>query len=450
MVAAALHDAAREGDGPEPSHAAAGADLARIFLDNLDDGLLFLSQASARKVVRAIAGHNQPGRTRSRTGAALRDADRLRLAWAEGFKPEHFSTATGRLLAAGNQSMADNYVNIYENLGQTSEAPLEIKFELTEACNLACYFCHQGYGRKSSPRSLNFSVYADYLDLMVREGLASVRLTGGEPLMVEDLAKYLALAKRKGLSTILNTNALLLSPGKLKELLPYLDILKISLPAPTAERSAAIGHPPQAWEMKLEAAALAAAYQVQVEFLTPMFPEAIAAFDEFISLLEPLPSIRWVPLRAEPAPGCRRPVKADDMLGLLKSIKRLRAQESFADRWAELKIFLAVPFCLFSSPEEAVVLCDGRSSCGPFSSLTVDTCGRLFRCYSRRRPLRPAEGLRAQAVLAAWEDFEALPELCHRCPVVYRCLGGCRCRAALDEQGFDYLADPGQASRWQA
>jgi len=444
MVAACLHDSARTGDGPEPEHAALGAKLARAFLKSSAGRRLPLARGEAGALVRAIAGHNRPGRAKGEIEAVLRDADRLRLSWAEGLKPEFFATDSGLKLAAAGPRAAANYLAFYENLGQATETPLEIKFELTDACNLACSFCHQGFGRKTAARSLGFSAYAAYLDLLAREGIENVRLTGGEPLLLPDLAEYLALAKRKGLSTTLNTNALLFNPRQFKDLWPNLDILKISLPAPTPENLAALGHPPEAWEKKLEAGALAAAHRVRVEFLTPMFPEAISNFDEFKRLLDPLPSFRWLPLRAEPAPGRRRPVTRLEMAGLIEKIRRLRHEE----RWADLQVYLAVPFCLLPSPEEAVPLLHGRRACGPFSSLVVEPSGRLFRCYSRRRPLRPAEGLKAAACRAAWADFEALPEFCRGCPVVYRCLGGCRCRAALTPEGFDYLADPAQAARW--
>jgi len=264
-------------------------------------------------------------------------------------------------------------------------------------------------------------------------------------MLLPDIAEYLALAKRRGLSTTLNTNALLLTRGKIKDLAPNLDCLKISLPAPDPAGLTALGYPPEAWEKKLEAAGLAAAYEVRVEFLTPMFPEAISRFDEFKRLLAPLPSFGWLPLRAESGPGGRRPVSREEMRQLIDKVAKSRSEE----RWSELQVFLAAPFCLLSSPSASVVLLNGRRNCGPFSSLVVDSAGRILRCYSRRQPLRPGQGgLRAKALMAAWEDFEALPELCRRCPVVYRCLGGCRCRAALEPGGLDYLADPSQAGQW--
>ena len=443
MLAACLHDAARTGEELEPEHAATGAELAKIFLKHFAARQgPFLKTGD---IVKAVARHNRPGRTAHKTGAFLRDADRLRLAWAEGVKRGCFSTARGLKLAELGSRAADNYLTFYENLGETAQAQLEIKFELTRACNLNCSFCHQGFGRRHSAGRLEVSVFADYLNLLAREGLQFVRLTGGEPLLLPDLADYLALAKRKGLSTTLNTNALLLTRRKIKDLAPNLDCLKISLPAPDSAGLTALGYPPGAWEKKLEAAGLAAAYQVRVEFLTPMFPEAISRFDEFKRLLDPLPSFGWLPLRAEPGPGGRRPVKREEMRRLLDKVAEARSQE----RWSELQVFLAAPFCLLSSPSISVVLLNGRRNCGPFSSLVVDSAGRIFRCYSRRQPLRPARGgLRELAILAAWEDFEALPELCWRCPVVYRCLGGCRCRTALGPGGLDYLADPDQAARW--
>jgi radical SAM protein with 4Fe4S-binding SPASM domain len=133
------------------------------------------------------------------------------------------------------------------------------------------------------------------------------------------------------------------------------------------------------------------------------------------------------------------------MRNLLDKLRGLRHTE----QWEDLLLYLAVPFCLLDTPQEALELLHGRQSCGPISSLVIDPHGRVLRCYSRRHPLDIMAGLRAAAMRATVEDFERLPDLCRTCPVAGRCLGGCRCGQSLTRDGFDYLARPETARQWQ-
>jgi radical SAM protein with 4Fe4S-binding SPASM domain len=445
MLAACLHDAARKDDSPGTQHARDSAKLSALFLQASSSRLPELSEKEREKIVDAVARHADPAKSASDTGACLQDADRLRLAWEEGVRPEFFSTAGGLALARDGAQAAQNLLTFHENLGHPIDAPLEIKLEVTAACNLACSFCHQGYGYKTDERKMNFADYSRRIKAIAGEGILDVRLTGGEPLLIPDLAEYLAVAKAHGLRITLNSNAVLWEEANLLSLLPYLDCLKISFPAPDENGNAECTGTPGAWERKIEAAAIAATHYVRVEFLTPMFPKAIAAFERFAALLEDMSFVRWLPLRAEPAPGNNRPVNREEMLRLVGCIAELR-QET---RWEDLMLYLATPFCLMDSCREAVTLLHGRQSCGPFNSLCIDPDGKVIRCYSRRTKMDIACGLRATAMRAAFRDFQNLPHLCRRCPVAYRCLGGCRCGQALVQGGFDYLARPERAELWQ-
>jgi radical SAM protein with 4Fe4S-binding SPASM domain len=132
------------------------------------------------------------------------------------------------------------------------------------------------------------------------------------------------------------------------------------------------------------------------------------------------------------------------MRQLLKNIKDIRRNPHFED----LRLGLAVPFCILENPWEAAELLEGRTKCGPFASLVVDPSGRLIRCYSRRRGLSYEKGIRAAAITAAILDFEELPECCQCCPMGIRCLGGCRCESTLAKNGLDYLAHPEHSLYW--
>jgi radical SAM protein with 4Fe4S-binding SPASM domain len=288
-------------------------------------------------------------------------------------------------------------------------------------------------------------VFCRWLSRLKSERITLLRLTGGEPLLVEDVSEYLKAAKDNGFFVTLNTSGAHIDDARLAELIPLVDCLKLSLPAPDAEGTKLYSKTQRLFERKMETAVMGAAQNVAVEFLTPMLPEAIRNFDNFADLLGPLNFIRWVPLRAEASKADWRPVNHDDMLQLCTKIAKLRGLE----RWENLKLYLAVPFCLLDSPIQALELLDGRKGCGPLASLVIDPDGNLMRCYSRRQPLDISGGVRAASFRAVLEDFASLPVLCQTCPVGSFCLGGCRCSRALTEDRFDYLARPTEAAKWQ-
>ena len=445
MIAACLHDTAREDDMEGEEHARDGAMLAQAFFTLPPGSKLPLSSLAQCDIVQAIAGHAHPVTTNQPVAACLQDADRLRLSWADEPRYDLFSTRSGLEMTTKGPQYATNLQMLYDRLGDENESPLECKIELTDTCNLACSFCHQGFGNKKGKSVMNFTQYRMWLARLKDERISMLRLTGGEPLLVPDLARYLTTAKEDGFYVTLNTNALLLDSARLPEILSLVDCLKVSFPAPDEESMLACTMVSGVWERKLEAAISAAAYHVSVEFLTPMFPAAIAVWEAFVELLSQVPFIRWVPLRAEPSPGNPRPVSREDMLKLMVNIADLRRTE----QWENLMLYLATPFCLLDSPQTAVELLHGRQGCGPLGSLVIDSHGQVMRCYSQRRPLDITDGFRAASMRAVIADFNSLPLLCRSCPVVCRCLGGCRCRQALAKGGFDYLARPAQAKLWQ-
>lgn len=447
MIAACLHDAARENDESDKKHALAGSYIAEAFLESSFFLNQWLSDERKNAIIDAIARHTKTKSTTRYPDNCLCDADRLRLAWAHGAQTDCFSTNTGNKLAHLSPLAAANALAFYDRLSDASEGFFECKIEVTDACDLACSFCHQGFGFKRSIQALGMPAYLALLERLAQEGVRMLRLTGGEPLLDQNLLPRLAAAKERGFYTTLNTNAVSWNQADLPGLFPYLDCIKISFPAHdegSMEKCTGISG---AWSRKLEAAAMAAAYGVQVDLLTPMFPTAIRHCEDFARLFEQLPtSVQWLPLRAEPTPDNLRPVCREDMLCLMTQLHGLRENE----RWERLRLYLAMPYCFFDSPLEGVALLHGRQSCGPLASLTVTPEGNIARCYSRRRQMDTAQGILATASLAATNDFNELPRLCHSCPVVYSCMGGCRCRVALTTDGLDYLASPEHAKLWQS
>ncbi|MGA2568464.1 MAG: radical SAM protein [Pseudolabrys sp.] len=317
----------------------------------------------------------------------------------------------------------------------------EIKFEVTDRCNLACTFCHQDFGAKGGTTTLDMKVYERVLTAAKNERIQIVRLTGGEPLVLKSIDAFLRRAKELGFTVIINTNGTALPEKRLRTLKGLVDYIKISLPAPDEETMTRMTGNKTTWRRKWEALERLEKLGIRTDILTVMTAENIQKFDSFIRLLEPHPSICWRPLRAETQDGDRHPVSRDEIRILAAKLSEARTHE----RWKYLSLGLATPFCALENPADAVELFSGGRSCGPVESLTVTSQGELTRCYSRRDAIDISKGLRKTNLELSLRDFEQLPTVCRNCPFVPQCRGGCRCDWSLVETSFgsmDYLADP--------
>lgn len=89
-----------------------------------------------------------------------------------------------------------------------------LRISLTDRCNLRCRYCMPASGVPLRPREeiLRFNEIARVTRVLVRLGVAKVRLTGGEPLVRRDVSKLVRqLAGIEGVRTLaMTTNGLLL------------------------------------------------------------------------------------------------------------------------------------------------------------------------------------------------------------------------------------------------
>lgn len=434
IAAALLHDAGRLSDQADHAHAELGADIAALILEPWLGQ--YLDAPTRQQVIEAIRHHTELTPATDAVAACLRDADRLRLAWEQGFDPAFFATKTGTLYA---RRPAQYGLNQLASL--SSEPWLELKFELTEQCNLACAFCHQDFGHATGRQYLDPKAYQHLLTQARDEGINAVRLTGGEPTVLKSLDWYLEKAKDLGFQVTLNTNGMALTPARLQRLSGLVDCFKLSLPAADEATMAQITGSRAAWSRKWEAIGYLLGYGYRLEILTVMTAVNIRQFDDFIAMLEPLDGVRWVPLRAEPRVGDERPISQADLARLARALSFVRRCE----RWEDLMLGLSVPFCALENPFEAAALFTGGQGCGPVQSLTVTNSGVLVRCYSRRDAVDMGLGLRAAGQALAADDFRSLPGVCQDCGFWFACRGGCRCGLALEDTPFgrlDYLANP--------
>jgi MoaA/NifB/PqqE/SkfB family radical SAM enzyme len=111
------------------------------------------------------------------------------------------------LLAVKEHAMPDLHVR-----------PLVAELFLTDNCNLRCVSC--ACWRTTTREELSTDEWKDVLRQLVDLQIHKVNFTGGEPLIRRDAVELMRFAREVGIAhTHLNTNAILLTPAKVGEVL---------------------------------------------------------------------------------------------------------------------------------------------------------------------------------------------------------------------------------------
>ena len=438
MIAAALHDIGRTHDFDEEQHASDSAAIAQVIIN--DRFRSWITEADSELVVAAIRNHADGCTAKNLIEASLWDADRARLAWERGFERHYFSTFFGAECGQRGEQFTKNAFLMLMNYGVN-----ELKVEITDKCNLTCTFCHKAEPDKdrSSTAGIDQITWTRILDSAEASGIMDLRVTGGEPLLHPDIDAFLSDAKSRGFIITINTNALLLTEKRIHSLKGLIDCFKISLPAPNSLEMETITRNKSSWGKKLNALGMLLGYGFEVEALTIMTRSNILLFDEFIELLSPLSRIRWVPLRAESNHIDKRPVSRNDIAILAQKIYQLKSGSD--ERWDNLLLGLAMPFCVLDEPIISPYVFRGRQDCSPITSISVNTTGQFMSCYSNREPLESSYGLHVIAKSSIHNNFDLLPSVCQECPYCIPCRAGCSSPLALEKTAFgviDYLANP--------
>lgn len=115
-----------------------------------------------------------------------------------------------------------------------------LRISLTERCNLRCTYCMpaEGIQLRPKPEMLTFEEIVQLAELFAELGVTKIRLTGGEPLIRNDIEHLVGrLSRIDGISSLaITTNGLLL-PRKLDDLKAAgITLFNISLDTLKAER----------------------------------------------------------------------------------------------------------------------------------------------------------------------------------------------------------------------
>ncbi|MEW5767679.1 MAG: radical SAM protein [bacterium] len=124
-----------------------------------------------------------------------------------------------------------------------------VAWETTRRCNLSCLHCRAGARDKPYEGELSTSEALTMIDQIREVGRPTLILTGGEPLLREDIFDLAAYGIEKGLKVVMAPNGLLLTREVAKKLLKIgIPRISISLDGPEAESHDRLRGVPGAFE----------------------------------------------------------------------------------------------------------------------------------------------------------------------------------------------------------
>lgn len=130
-------------------------------------------------------------------------------------------------LKAPNLRFGLRLLRTYVSYKIGNPTPVIVTLRITFRCNLKCRFC--SLWKLPKTKEINLSQIRMLIDDMERLGVPYLNITGGEPLLREDIEKIGEYAHSKGIFTLLNTNAMFITKKRAKMLANSFDIIKVSI-----------------------------------------------------------------------------------------------------------------------------------------------------------------------------------------------------------------------------
>lgn len=132
LLACSLHDCARKNDMYDENHGPDCEPIARKFLTEHYPNI---PRPTVEKIVSAVVNHTVGRNAPDMVSACMWDADRIRLGWEYGYRPQFMSTPRGHKLAAMSPAEQTQYVAELENFLIKHHIKTRDKIEYEKAQN---------------------------------------------------------------------------------------------------------------------------------------------------------------------------------------------------------------------------------------------------------------------------------------------------------------------------
>lgn len=326
----------------------------------------------------------------------------------------------------------------------SGERPYTLVAELTYRCPLRCVYCSNPVALAGQQRELDTATWQRVLREAEALGVVQLNLTGGEPLLRDDLEALVEEARRCQLYTNLITSGTPLERARLEGLKACgLDAFQLSLQDPRAEVAERIAGR-DALAAKLEVAAWVRAAGLPLTVNVVLHRENLDQVEAIVALAERLGAERLELANTQYLGWAL--ANRDALLPAAAALQRARAAAERAQ--ARLRGKMEILFVLPDYQADVPRACmDGWAR----RFIVVAPDGTMLPCHQAQTitTLR-FENVREHSVGSIWRDsagFKAfrgegwMPDPCRTCDRRGIDFGGCRCQAfAL--AGDAALTDP--------
>ncbi|HWH39623.1 MAG TPA: pyrroloquinoline quinone biosynthesis protein PqqE [Usitatibacter sp.] len=312
--------------------------------------------------------------------------------------------------------------------------PLWLLAELTYRCPLHCAFCYNPLDYTSGGAELTTAEWVRVLREGRALGAVQLGLSGGEPLVRDDLEELVVEARRLGFYSNLITSGVGLNEKRIRAFKEGgLDHIQLSFQDSTRELNDFLSST-RTFELKSRVARLikdhgypmvlnVVLHRLNVDHVPQILEMAEAMGAEYVELAN-TQYYGWAHLnRAQLLPTREQLVRAEE------------ATNRFRDRvGSRMRVFFVVPDYFERRPKPCM---NGWGSV----FLTVTPDGTALPCHAARMlPGLAFPNVRDESVEAIWRRSEGfnrfrgdgwMKEPCRSCPEKTRDFGGCRCQAYM-------------------
>lgn len=312
--------------------------------------------------------------------------------------------------------------------------PLWLLFELTYRCPLQCVFCYNPVDFARHDRELPTSEWLRVLREARALGSVQLGLSGGEPLLRDDLEEITAEAHSLGFYINLITSGVGLTQARLERLRTAgLDHVQLSFQDSTREMNDFLSHT-RTFELKRRVAGWikelgypmvlnCVIHRLNIDHVDKIIGMAVEMGAEYLELAN-AQYYSWAHLNRDL---------------LLPSRAQLEAAEATTNRWRErlagrMRILFVVPDYYEERPKRCM---NGWGS----TFITVTPDGTALPCHTARMlPGLAFPNVASNSLREIWYDSEGfnrfrghgwMKEPCASCEEREKDLGGCRCQAYL-------------------
>jgi pyrroloquinoline quinone biosynthesis protein E len=316
--------------------------------------------------------------------------------------------------------------------------------ELTYKCPLQCPYCSNPLDYSEHSTELSTKDWKRVLTQARKIGAVQLGLSGGEPLVRQDLEEIVSHARELGYYSNLITSAYGLTEARIKALKTAgLDHIQISIQASTEELSDYLAGT-KSFEHKKQVAHLIKKHGYPMVLCVVIHRENIAQMAQILDMATEL-GADYLELANTQYYGWAH-INRDLLLPTKEQFEEAEAlAQAYKKQVAgKMKIYYVVPDFYENRPKACM---NGWGT----TFLTIAPDGLALPCHSARQlPGLKCPNVNEHSIDAIWYESEVfnhfrglewMPEPCRSCDEKHQDFGGCRCQAYLLKNDM-YATDP--------